>query len=143
MLGSSLGSGRVHALGQLALLLHAGQQPAPLQTSLVVLAPQRPAASWAVDLCAPWHSWQFYLMAGHIQRALQCQSLHGPMQALTLWQQEVMQAAIARAQARLSVLADAWSSGVGVSEQRQHEPLLGEVLQCAGLPVCSAAVWNA
>ena len=75
----------------------------------MVSATQRPAASWAVDLCAPRHSWQTSLMPYFIQRGLRSQklSLDGSMRALRLWQQKVMQAAIARAQARLVVLAGA------------------------------------
>ena len=45
-----------------------------------------------------------------VQNALQPQqeSLHGSMQALTLWQHKIMQAVTAQAQARLSVLATAY-----------------------------------
>ena len=50
------------------------------------------------------------------------------MRTLTLWQHKLMQAVAAQAQAKLSVLATAWSGGVAVSQQWPHQLLLGEVL---------------
>ena len=50
------------------------------------------------------------------------------MRALTLWQHDLMQAVIAQAQAKLSVLATAWSGGVAVSRWWPHQLLLGEIL---------------
>ena len=57
-----------------------------------------------------------------------------------LWQQKIVQAATVCTQARLIVLATAWSCGMAVSEQWRHTWLIGEVLHCAGLPVCPAAI---
>lgn len=62
----------------------------------------------------------------HVQNELQPrkETLDGCGQALTLWQHKLMQAVIAQAPGRLSVLATAWPGGVAVSQQWQHQLLL-------------------
>ena len=65
----------------------------------------------------------------HVQKASQPEqeSLDGSMGALTVWQQKIMQAVIVQAEARPSVLATTWSSGVGVSQQCRHQVPPGKV----------------
>ena len=61
------------------------------------------------------------------------------MRALTLWQHKIKQAVIAHAQARLNVLATAWSGSLAVRQQWLHQLLLrrssnGQGIQFAQLP---------